>query len=533
MKNRFFDSTLQIILFLLILLNSGCLKPDRLSVFDTGTRYQHITGQLEQGETIPRTQEPLTSLASHSGNFELTIERAVQLAMSNNHDLIIEKIGPEITRAQESVERGIYDPELFGEFEVLKEESTETELTGPRTTLKTNNQFGLIGLRQKLPTGTLLEGSVGQGIIDTSDNPGEHEPRIGLTITQSLLQGFGSTVNLVSLKQAELSTTISEYELRAITETLLAETESSYWDFVLAGQKIDIFERSLAVALQQLDEIEQRIEVGTLPRIEAAAVHAEVARREQALIDARSTLEEKRLHLLRLINPEGNGQFEIQIKTMSTAEINPTPITDLGDRLQLARKSRSDLAEAQLRLMQNRLETIMTQNGLLPRLDLFINLGKTGYADSFSDSFKDLVENNHDLSAGIKFSHYLNNRQAQARDISASASRRQAMESVENLRQLVELDVRLAVNEFERSRQQITASRTTRIWQRETLKAEKERFDVGASTSLLMAQAQRDLLISSIDEVAAVINNRKAMIKLYLAEGSLLERRGVGIAKHR
>jgi len=328
-----------------------------------------------------------------------------------------------------------------------------------------------------------------------------------------------------------LSTAVSEYELRAITETLLAETESSYWDFVLAGQKIDIFERSLAVALQQLDDIEQRIEVGTLPRIEAAAVHAEVARREQALIDARSTLEEKRLQLLRLINPEGNSQFEIQIKAISTAEINPTPITDLGDRLQLASNSRSDLAEAKLRLMQNRLETIMTQNGLLPRLDLFINLGKTGYADSFSDSFKDLVENNHDFSAGIKFSHFLNNRQAKARDLTARTSRRLAIESVENLRQLVELDVRLAVNEFERSRQQITASRTTHIWQSETLKAEKERFDVGASTSLLMAQAQRDLLISSIDEVAAVINSRKAMIKLYLAEGSLLERRGFGIAK--
>jgi len=289
-------------------------------------------------------------------------------------------------------------------------------------------------------------------------------------------------------------------------------------------------ERSLAVALQQLDEIQQRIEVGSLPRIEAAAVHAEVALREQALINARSTLEEKRLRLLRLINPGSKGQFDLQIRAISTAETNPTPITDLDDRLLLAQKSRADLAEADLRLKQNRLETIMTQNGLLPRLDLFINLGKTGYSDSFSDSFKDLVENNHDFSAGVTFSYYLNNRQAKARDFEARVTRHQAAESVENLKQLIDLDVRLAANEFERTRQQIAATRSTRLWRGETLKAEKERFDVGVSTSLLMAQAQRDLLISSIEEAAAIINSQKALIKLYLAEGSLLERRGIAIS---
>ncbi len=91
------------------------------------------------------------------------------------------------------------------------------------------------------------------------------------------------------------------------------------------------------------------------------------------------------------------------------------------------------------------------------------------------------------------------------------------------------LDVRLAVNEVERARKQISASRATRILEEETLKAEKERFDVGSSTALLVAQAQRDLLVSLIAEVKAVISYRIALVNLYLAEGSLLERRGVVI----
>jgi outer membrane protein TolC len=323
---------------------------------------------------------------------------------------------------------------------------------------------------------------------------------------------------------------VSNWELRGITESLLAATETAYWDYVLAGQKIAIVERSLAIARQQLDEIEQRIEVGTLAPIEAAAAHAEVAGHEQALIDVHSTLEESRLRLLRLINPASKRPFDLQIKAISAAEINPVPITDLPDRLLLAAQSRPDLNEARLRLKQNRLEIIVTRNGLLPRLDLFINLGKTGYADSFSAAFRDLDKNNHEISAGITLSHYLNNRQATALDRAARASRRQAADSVENLKQLVELDVRLAVNEFERARKQIRASRATRLLREETLRAEKERFDVGVSTTLLVAQAQRELLLSAIDEAEAIINCRKALINLYRAEGSLLDRRGIRVA---
>ena len=534
MKNRIFCSIFRTGILFLILLNAGCLKPDRLPVFETEMRYQDII-TANDSDKVDQLQPPSSDMAefgitSPDSSLDLTVERAITLAVKNNRDLRIKRINPVIIRIQEGVVRGNYDPELIGDIEFLKDESTEAEDTGPRSTVKLNNQFGVIGLRQKLPTGTLIEASVGQGIVDSNSDSAEHNPRVGLTVTQSLLRGLGPRVNLVSLKQAQLSTAVSEFELRGITEILLAQTEASYWDLVLASQKIDIMERSLAVALQQLDEIQQRIEVGSLPRIEAAAVHAEVALREQALINARSTLEEKRLRLLRLINPGSKGQFDLQIRAISTAETNPTPITDLDDRLLLAQKSRADLAEADLRLKQNRLETIMTQNGLLPRLDLFINLGKTGYSDSFSDSFKDLVENNHDFSAGVTFSYYLNNRQAKARDFEARVTRHKAAESVENLKQLIDLDVRLAANEFERTRQQIAATRSTRLWRGETLKAEKERFDVGVSTSLLMAQAQRDLLISSIDEAATVINSQKALIKLYLAEGSLLERRGIEVS---
>ena len=78
----------------------------------------------------------------------------------------------------------------------------------------------------------------------------------------SLLQGFEPAVNLVSVRQAELDTSASLYELRGFVEAMLAETEIAYWNLVLAKKEIRIFEQSLAIPKQQLDEVEQQIMVG-------------------------------------------------------------------------------------------------------------------------------------------------------------------------------------------------------------------------------------------------------------------------------
>ena len=45
----------------------------------------------------------------------------------------------------------------------------------------------------------------------------------------------------------------------------------------------------------------------------------------------------------------------------------------------------------------------------------------------------------------------------------------------------------------------------------------------------MVAQAQRDLLVSQIAEVEAVIAYRIALTSLFKAEGTLLERRGIEI----
>ena len=103
----------------------------------------------------------------------------------------------------------------------------------------------------------------------------------------------------------------------------------------------------------------------------------------------------------------------------------------------------------------------------------------------------------------------------------------QEKEAIENIEQLVAVDVRVAYIEVNRAKEQIAATEATRAFQEEKARIEAEKFRVGKSTSLLVAQAQRDLLSSRITEVEATINYLKALIELFSLEGSLLERRGI------
>lgn len=523
---------------MMVFLNTGCATPDHWPVFKdpgmTAGSEDSSLSTLAGGSVFkPESRsfdDPLVEISESADCLDLTIEQTAMMALKNNSELKVALISPAIAGTFAEIERGVYDPEVFAEMNYYEEKASETSrATGEAFGVQGSDIEMIAGVRQKLPFGTTLEAAVTHERNLSNRAPDQQTARAGLSITQSLLRGFGPAVNLARVQQAELDVMASTYELQGFIESLLADSEIAYWRYVLANQEIAIFEKSLAVVKQQRDEIEQKIEVGTLPRTEAAAARAQVADHEQALIEARSILSEKRLRLLQIITQGSDDRLDLDVNAISDPFETAEPVTDLADRIELARRSRPDLNEARLRVRQGRLETLMTRNGLLPRLELFMALGRTGYADNFSGAFQRMDENTYDFSAGIRMSHYAGNRAAEAQNRAAQLSVRQKEAVLSNLTRIIEVDVRLSVNEVERTRQQITAGKATRMLQEEKYQAEKERFEVGSSTSLLVAQAYRDLLVSQIAEVRAVVNYRIARVNLYLTEGSLLERRGIRV----
>ncbi len=463
------------------------------------------------------------------GPLKLTVEDTILLTVENNKAFHVQRLSPAIRRTFEEQERAAFDPVAGAAASRRRSEAQRLARAGTGIeSLVSENTSGELSLNTFFPTGTTV---ALEATGDTTDSSlytkSFASARVGLTVTQAILRGFGTGVNLASLRQARIDTLTSEYELRGFAESLIAQAETTYWDYALAERQIDIYTQSLKLAGDQLTETVERIEIGSLAETELAAAQAEVALRREDLINARSNLATIRLRLLRLLNPPGTSPWEREVVLEDQPVVLDVPLDEVESHVQVALRMRPDLNQARLGVQRGDLEIVKTKNGLLPKMDLFLALGKTGYAESFGRSVEDLNGDSYDISAGLSFEYPFGNRDAEARRRRAVLSRQQSEEAVANLAQLVEVDVRSAYIEVNRTKEQVAATSATRKLQEEKLRAESEKFRVGKSTTLLVAQAQRDLVSSQISEIQAVVNHLKALVELYRLEGSVLERRGI------
>lgn len=458
-----------------------------------------------------------------TGPLDISIEEAILLALDNNQAFQVERLRPQIRQTFEMQERAAFDPTLSAEYSILR----ESEATGQTPISKIKKTDAEVEISEFLPTGTELKLEISTDLTDQYTSGDQDSIRGGISITQALLRGFGTKVNLANLRQARLDTLASQYELRGFAESLVAEVEKTCWDYTLAQRRIAIFTDSLRLAEDQLWETQERIKIGKLAEVEVYAAQAEVALRREALINARSDLALTRLKLQRLLNQPGNDPWDQEISITDKPIVSDVKLDDVAEHVQVALRWRPELNQTRLEIKRGDLEIVKTKNGLLPVIDLFIAMGQTGYADSFRGSVRDLDGESYDIVGGLTFAYPINKRAARARYKRATLSRQQSEEALLNLVQLIEVDVRSGFIEINRAREQVTATAATRKFQEESLRAETEKFRVGKSTALSVARAQRDFVASQIGEIEAVITHLKALIELYRLEGSLLERRGI------
>jgi outer membrane protein TolC len=347
-----------------------------------------------------------------------------------------------------------------------------------------------------------------------------------LTVTQSLLRGRGPGVNLARLRQSRLDTEISLYELQGAAEALVAQIEKGYWDLVLADRSLAIYRHSLTIAKDQVAEVNERIKVGALAENEAAAAEAEAALRYQQLIAAQGTVAKARLNLLRFVNPGGQADWVAQLKLTDTPEGEGMAVDEVENHVAVALTKRPDLNQARLQVRRQDLEVVQTRNGLLPKLDLFVSLGGSRFTDSFAGQ-EEQLNKQHAYTGGLTLELPLGNRAAKARHAAAGWSLDQARAALANMEQLVQVDVRSAHVDVDQLLVQIKAAAATVLLREKTHALELEKFRLGRSTTLLVAQAQRDLLASQLALAEAVVGVRKAFLDLYRLEGSLLAHRGI------
>lgn len=462
--------------------------------------------------------------------FRISVSEAVLLALEHNPAFRVQRLQPQVVRTREEAARAPFDPVLSGGVSRNRQNGPEYAFqTSGNSKLETTRDITTLqaGVTETLPTGTRLELS-GQTAVD---HPvyNHTTSRIGVSLAQPLLEGAGLEANLALLRQSRLDTRISVFELRGYTLALVAEVERAYWEYVQNRDQVVAFRDSLRVAERQLEETRERISVGKLAELEAVAAEAELASRREGLIVAESQFSASRLRLVRLLNLSQPATWMLTPEAIDEPLPPVVALEDVEAHVTAALVGRPDLNQARLALERGDIEVVRTRNGLLPKLDLFVTLGRSGYASSFYDSMEGQDARGYDVGVGLLVDYPLKKRAAGSDYRRAVVGRQQAEEALTNLCQLAQEDVRVAWVMAEAALAQVGAARVTEKLQERKLEAERLKFREGKSTSLLVAQAERDLLASRLFTIRTVIASLTTRTDLYQKDGSLLARRGLSV----
>ncbi len=474
------------------------------------------------------SQETKETIAAQDDTLFLDLRKAITIALDNNPSIRIQRLDPLIAETFVMQEKSTYDPVLSAGG-TRTESKTQRFLGAQRTAYELLSERAVYeaSLSQNLPTGTNVSANYTLNSSISNIYTDQYTGNMNITVTQAILRGFGLGVNMADLRHARLDVDISDAEFKAVAEETVGNVENAYWSLYLAKRAIDIQHQSLELAEKQLQESIERVTVGRLPELELAAVHAEVSTRKSALIDAQSNYEQARLRFLYLLNPSVRNTWGIVPQPTDRPFIPVDTLDAVELHVEAGLEFRSDLRQAKYEIQQGELDITRTKNGLLPRLDFFISLGRSTYAESFDQSMPKLRSPYYDVNMGVNFEFPVPNRQARARLARAKWTHEQMEISLDNMKQLVEWDVRGAFVEVERARQQIGATTSTRELQSLKVDAELEKFRVGKSTNYLVLQAQREYTSSQLDEASAMVDYLNALVNLYQMEGTLLERRGI------
>jgi len=441
----------------------------------------------------------------------------------------------------------IFDPALVGQLNWTHQTTPQTNMVVTGTnSLISDIGTANVGIAQGFSTGTqvsLAFNNNHQSVNSLRDN---YNPftgsSLGLTVTQPLLRGFGSSLNRrfihIANNNQKITSLLFEQQLIA---TVYGVTRL-YTDLVALYEDVKNKEESLASSQKLFTDTKAQVEEGTLARVEMTRANASVFSSRQDLINARGLLEEQEAILKTVLTKTGNQDPEVQaariIPTDSLGVPEKEEIRPIQDLLSEAMAHRPDLSQANLQIENSEIGLKGSRNAVLPEVDLVGVAQNNGLAGTLNP----LVPGaDASLSGGYgatldqiftrKFPTYgiglqvtlpIRNRIAESDLARDEIQLRQSQVRLRQLQNQARLEVEDSLIAMRRAHSSYEAAVQARVLQEESLDAEQQKFSVGASTSFFVIQYESLVAQAKSTEVAAKSAYVKARAALQRSTGAIL-----------
>ncbi len=464
----------------------------------------------------------------------LTAEEAVARAARDNPLLQAALYDREAARHGVTAERGARLPSAFAAVAGQRNE----RFNAAREGIVRNEDWlasGQLGVRYRTPLGSDLE--LGVQIDRTARNTlitpaGTDVVSIGpnyggqayLSVRQPLLRHAGVNGVLGPLRQAVATERQAEQETERMASQLLLDVLTAYWELWYAQRAVEVQTAAEALAQKQLGQIEQRVEVlGTASRADALRFAAELAALREVQVQAQTQQRRRAIELAWLLGAATGADTEFVASSTPPPAVTVGPIAELTAQLAAASP---ELAAMRAQVEVARIRAQVADNANAPRLDVIASGTMTGVWTR--DDLPGLALPNgrpaFGAMLGLEFDAPLGTSRESGEAARAHAQWQAAQSRYQALVNMLTADIAASHVEVTQFDERVQLATEAERIAAALAEAERQRFELGSTTSLDVVLVQQDHRQSELRRLRAVVDRTVAGLRLEHQLGQLLAR---------
>ncbi|MGA8594413.1 MAG: TolC family protein [Bryobacteraceae bacterium] len=402
-----------------------------------------------------------------------------------------------------------------------------------------------------------------------------------VSLQHNLLQGFGTAINSRNIVVAKNNLEVNDLNFKTEVIAAVVNVLNLYYGLAADYEDLKAKQRALAVAQQLYEDNKKQVQIGTLTPLDVTTAEAQVASSQQDLSTSEATLEQQQVSLKNVLSRDGLADPLIRDAQIIPLDHIVVPeredVPGFRQLIDTAYAKRADLTAERMNIQNQEISNLGTQNGVLPQVAALASASTQGlsgvqqyvpeppgevpvgpggqlppgfvpcppgkgpsgsicqtsdkyFIGGIGDALGQMIRRNYpSQSLGGYAVPVVRNQQAQADyAIDQLSLRQQQLANVRHVNQTA-VDVSNQVVALQQARVRYLAAVKNRVLQEQLLTAEQKKFSLGASTTFLVVQQQRDLATAQATEIADLATYSNARVSLDQTLGTTLEANNVSL----
>lgn len=491
----------------------------------------------------------------------LTIEQAIEMALSNNNDIDASRNTARISDFGLMRARGVYDPLLASEgyYESLTI-PTASAIGGAVNGAVTQTRFfGSAGASGFSPyQGGSYSALFNSSRTTTSNTNSFLNPQfpssLDLGYVQPLLRNRSIDNNRRTIEIAKKNLELTDAELRMRAIEVIAGVERAYWDLVFALRNHQVQLETLRQAREQLESNRRMVASGVLAPIEIVSATAQVSTFEQTVYQAQETVTRAENTLKTLLLPDRQSpEWARALTPVSPVEVD-VPGIGLDVAVTEAMRNRPEIDQLETTAEINQIDQRFFRDQTKPQIDLIGSYTVQGLAGTetpaainpstglsrvppnlvggYLSSLGNLAALDYpSYRVGVSISLPWGNRVAKANLGQSIVDGDRIANNRAQTEQVIEAEVRNALQALRSAESRLTSATDARVAAEELYASEQRLFRRGTSTFYLVLQRQTELAAARARELQARTDLNKSISEFQRSIGNTLTVNNVTVTK--